>query len=178
MSVTENLNDVARLSHGNVLYWGRPEWLTDDVLRRLRLEAHTCRAAAHRVESQWHAACGPVAAGFTASPAMRALLQQHVGPVRPSGTANYLYYEEAGAGIEPHTDSPAFPLQVLLMLAHEGYGSARSELVVFPEGPASGLSIRLEPGEFVLFKAANIIHGRTRMADGESACLLGAGFMA
>jgi hypothetical protein len=96
----------------------------------------------------------------------------------PSGNANYLYYDRPGAKIDPHTDSPDFPLQVLLMLDQSGYTSTRrSALVIFPDGPKSAVSITLDPGQLILFRASEVVHGRTSTGTEERATLIGAGFL-
>jgi hypothetical protein len=96
--------------------------------------------------------------------------------VSPSEDANYLYYEQPGAGIEPHIDRSEFAAQILIMIEHYGFSQHRSRLAVFPDGPQRPVFVPLEPGELVLFRAAEVVHGRTPVGSGEVARLLGIGF--
>ncbi len=168
--------DLPAITGDRVLYYGRPSWLGEPLLAALLAEARQRRGMAERVGKQLHSPAGPVASGAARQGPFRELVENLVGQVRPSGTANYLYYEEVGAGIEPHTDSAAFPLQVLLMLEHQ-HGAARSVLGVFPDGPEHPLGLALDPGELVLFRASELIHGRTPLRENETVILLGIGYV-
>jgi hypothetical protein len=168
---------IADRTQGFVRYRGRPDWLTEPALAALVDESARLRASAGDVGRQAHSPAGPVARGFARSTRLLDLVTGHAGPVRPSGNANYLYYDKAGAGIDPHIDSPDFPWQVLLMLTHSGYGERRSSLVVFPDGPSNPVPVVLDPGELVLFRAASVYHGRTNAIEGERLVLLGVGYV-
>jgi hypothetical protein len=171
-------SDVPARTRGLVCYVGRPEWLSDEHVTAMLAESLAFRAHATVVRSQAHCPVGPAGKAFTQAAELHRLIENHVGNVVPSGNSNYLYYDEPGAKIDPHTDSPDFPLQVLLMLHQSGYTSARrSALAVFPEGPESIMRITLDPGHLVLFKAAEVVHGRTSAGPGERITLIGAGFL-
>jgi hypothetical protein len=167
--------DLSAITGGRVLYYGRPSWVGEPLLAALLAEARQRRGMAKRVGQQLHSPAGPVASGAARQGQFLKLVASLAGEVRPSGTANYLYYEEAGAGIQPHTDSAAFQLQVLLMLEHQ-HGAARSVLGVFPNGPAHPLGLALDPGELVLFRASELTHGRTPLRENETVTLLGIGY--
>jgi hypothetical protein len=172
-------SEVIARSHGTLLYCGRPGWLNSDQLAVLVAEAASLRESAKQINErkQMGVAVGGEGKAFALSTALNSLIEQFAGPVEFTADANYLYYEQEGAGIDPHIDRVEFSLQVLLMLEHEGYHSSRSSLALFPEGgPAHAIFIPLEPGEFVLFRAASVIHGRTPVASGETVRLLGIGY--
>lgn len=163
---------------GRVLYIGRPEWLTDDILQQLADEAATRRSMAVQVDKQAHSSAEPRALELARSPEVTAFVERLAGKVELSGNANYLYYDETGACIEPHIDSPDFPLQVLIMVEEHGHGPKRSALVLFPnDSPDGAIRIGLCSGQLVFFRAASIFHGRTPVQEGETACLLGIGFV-
>jgi hypothetical protein len=170
-------DDAVARSKGFVHYRGRPDWLTDITLERLKAEASDLRAHATQVDRQAHSPVGPQGRMLASSPEMLGLVADSIAAVRPSGNANYLYYDSLAAGIDPHIDSPDFPLQVLLMLWHEGFTEQRSSLVVFPEGPKRPVPVVLDPGELVLFSAASVYHGRTSVQPDECLTLMGTGYV-
>lgn len=175
---SEPQNDIKERSKGFVHYYGRPEWLTDEILEELRTEAHRRRSQASDVERQAHARVGVRGSRFASSREILRLIDISVGPACPTGNANYLYYDSPGCGIDPHIDSADFPLQVLLMIDHHGFTNQRSSLVIFPSGPTDPVPIVLDPGHLVLFDAASVYHGRTGVGPGERLVLLGAGYRA
>jgi hypothetical protein len=175
---SEPQNDIKERSMGFVHYYGRPEWLTDEILEELRAEARRRRGQASDVERQAHARVGACGSRFASSREMLRLIAVSVRPACPTGNANYLYYDSPGSGIDPHIDSVDFPLQVLLMIDHHGFTNQRSSLVIFPNGPRDPVPIVLDPGHLVLFDAASVYHGRTSVSPGERLVLLGAGYRA
>jgi hypothetical protein len=169
--------DAIRQTKGYVHYYGRPEWLGDMVLDLLCAEAARVRPRAIQVGRQAHSGVGEIGREVSRSARVMQLIAERAGPVRASGSANYLYYDEPKAGIDPHIDGPDFPLQILLMLEHTGYTEPRSALVVFPDGPKSAVRLPLEPGELVLFSAASVYHGRTSVGAGERLLVAGFGYV-
>src|SRR5256885_9031661 len=149
------LSALIERSGGYVLFHGRTEWLSDGLLADLNDEAEQCRSRAQQVARQAHSVAGPKAHALAHDRSLVDVVERLAGyPVTPSGNANYLYYDEPGARIDPHIDSPDFPLQVLLILQQSGYDASRSTLVVFPDGPKSAVQVPLDPGEFTVFKAS------------------------
>lgn len=164
-------------SRGTVRYTGRPDWLTTPILDELAAEAVAMRGTAvQNSQLQFGARAGERALTFARSPEVLGLIDEFTSrrPACKEGT--YLYYERPGAGIAPHIDRPEFTLQILLMLRHSGYGHRRSSLAIFPDGPKSAIYFPLEPGELILFQAANVTHGRTATSEGEIVNLLGLGY--
>jgi hypothetical protein len=171
-------DELSRQARGHVLYKGRPEWLDDPLLRSLVAEAAGLRAGAERVDRQFHCPVGPVGRSFTRSTPMQQLLEPLAPGLRPSGNANYLYYDRPAAGINPHKDSVDFPLQVLMMVDQTGWtATSRSALLLFPDGPDTPpLRVVLDPGEFVFFRASEIFHARSPLCETERVTLIGAGY--
>ncbi|CAL9571721.1 hypothetical protein SUDANB95_04808 [Actinosynnema sp. ALI-1.44] len=157
-------------------YRGRPDWLTDDVLKGLVDEAAALRPGAVLLHRQHHAPCGPVASAFADSADLHALIREHAGPAAPAGRANYLYYDDPGQGIDPHIDHGDFQLNVLLTLDHQAENRSRSHLVLFPHGPEKPLRIDQRPGELVLFWATAVVHARTNVGPGEQVRNIGIGY--
>jgi hypothetical protein len=172
-----NADELLTRTAGRVLFRGRPAWIDERLVEDLREEAAALRGEAQQIERQLHGFAGPRGHGLATCSSLTELVTDLAGPVRPSGNANYLYYDQAGAGIDPHIDSPDFPLQVLFMVDHQGYEERRSTLVVFPTGPQEPVPVPLDPGELVLFRAASIVHGRTSVGEAERAVLLGIGYV-
>jgi hypothetical protein len=178
-STTSKWADVIDRAQGHVLYAGRPDWLADTTVAQLVEEVRASRSEATRINDQGQrgAPAGPAAIALAESAEVVQFVQGLAGSVSPSGDANYLYYEQAGAGIEPHIDRAEFAAQILIMIEHYGYGESRSQLAVFPDGPRRPVFVPLDPGELVLFRASEVVHGRTPVVSGEVARLLGIGFL-
>jgi hypothetical protein len=176
--ITASAAEIPVKSRGLVYYVGRPDWLRDSDIAAMLAEAREARPRATVVRLQAHCPVGAAGMAFAQAGELYELIQGYAGHVIPSGNANYLYYDRPGAKIDPHIDSPDFPLQILLMLQQSGYtDTQRSALVVFPEGPESAIRITLDPGELVLFRAADVVHGRTSIGTEEKATLIGAGYL-
>ncbi|TDE57393.1 2OG-Fe(II) oxygenase [Nonomuraea mesophila] len=165
------MNDISAL-----LYRGRPQWVTDELLAGLVSESQALRPQAQVGERQFYRRGGDAAAAVAFSAELRGLVEQHVKPAAPTHFCDYLYYDREGDGIDPHVDTEEFPLNVLMMLVHEGEERS-SNLVLFPSGgPETATPVPLRPGELVLFRANEIIHARSRLAAGERVHLLTFGF--
>ena len=171
-------DELRQRAGGHLLHKGRPEWLDDALLASLAAEAADRRPEAERVDRQFHCSVGPTGRSFARSAEMQQLLNPLAPGLRPTGNANYLYYDRPAAGITPHKDSSDFPLQVLFMVDQAGWTSAdRSALLLYPDGPdGAPLRILLEPGELVFFRASEIFHARSPLGATERVTLIGAGY--
>lgn len=163
-----------RVPPNAVVYRGRPEWMTNALLDELRGESAALRPGAVRFHDHYVVSGAAMASEVARSASLGALIRRHVGPVVPTGKANYLYYDEEGLGIEPHLDTEDFSLNVILMLEHVE-AAPPSALVLYPSGLAPQ-RICLEPGEMIVFFADSIIHARERMKSGESIRIAAFGF--
>jgi hypothetical protein len=165
-----------RIPRNGIAYRGRPALITPRLLADLQQEARTLRPSAQRFEEHFLGCGAPIANELAVSPELISFVREHAGEVEPTGIASFLYYEEAGQGIEPHIDTEVFSLNVLLMLEHRYSGRlSRSALVVFPPfGEPERLD--LMPGEVVVMFAGSVAHGREPMQEGESVSILTFGF--
>jgi hypothetical protein len=163
-----------RVPANGVVYRGRPDFVSDELLQALRTEANTLRPTAVRFHDHLVVSGARGARDVAFSPALAALLRTHAGPAVPTTKANYLYYDEPGLGIEPHVDNEEFSLNAIMMLRHE-HVSAPSALVLFPlDAPPE--KMYLEPGEMVVMFADSIVHARERVGVGEKVSIVAFGF--
>jgi hypothetical protein len=152
---------------GGISYRGRPDFMTDDLLRRLRIESRELRCAVDHGDPR----ClglrgGPVIDALARSREMTALIERHTAPVAAGRKANYLYYEVVGSRSEAHVDSGIFAINANIMLEHTG-GAARGSFlyVIAPDGELT--RIVFEPGEIVIIFAGSVVHGRAPLLAGE-----------
>lgn len=147
-----------------VFFLGRPAWLTDDLFAKLRNESRSQRAGAEKIRAQHFAEMGPVGHALCASPELQSFVDSYAAPAKPSGKANYRYYDMPESQVPPHVDTDEFYLNVIIMLSHTFGSERRSGLLLFPHGP-DPVTIVLEPGEVILFNAKEVIHARTPISD-------------
>ena len=180
-TVTETLSKLQpysnRISKNGIAYKGRPQFVTDQLLKDLQEEALSIRGAAIRFDEHFLGCGAPIANELAVSKELVDFVQVHTGKVKPTGVASFLFYDEEGQGIDPHIDTDIFSLNVLLMLSHEESRNPNhdSALFVFPPGERPE-KINLLPGEIVIMFAGSIAHGRQRMKRGESVSILTFGF--
>ena len=164
-----------RISYNGLAYRGRPKFMTDERLLALQEEARTLRVSARRFDEHFLGCGAPIANELAISDTLSSFVQTYAGDVKPTGIASFLYYDEAGQGIDAHIDTDIFSLNVLLMLSHRYKKTPRSALVLLPPHyPAE--RIELEPGEIVIMFAGSIAHGRERMKPDEAVSILTFGF--
>lgn len=171
------LQPYARVIPANGVVWrGRPSFMDERRLAELVAESHSRRTDARRYERQHLATGGPLADALAVSGDMQSLVAKHAGPgITATGIASYLFYDEAGLGIDPHVDTDVFALNAIILLKHDAVEDGRSELVVFP-ATGGRETVVLTPGELVLVYADSVVHGRTPTADGEVVHVLTIGF--
>lgn len=160
-----------------VFYLGRPGFLSDDWLRRLRDEAGAARAGARRFRKEFYTGVGPAGQAFSRSPELRELVAGQAVDAVPTESASYLYYDEPGSELAPHVDTETFALNVLMNLVHEHGGEPNSAFLLFPHGPDPH-RVFLEPGMLILFHAGAVIHARsaTSATPDETVWNIGIGF--
>jgi hypothetical protein len=180
-TVTETLSKLqpysGRISKNGIAYIGRPNFMTDNLLKDLQNEASSIRPTAIRFDEHFLGCGAPIANQLSISKELLEFVQLHAGDVKSTGVASFLFYDEEGQGIDPHIDTDIFSLNVLLMLSHEESQNHNhnSALFVFPPGEQPE-RINLIPGEIVIMFAGSIAHGRQRMKKGESVSILTFGF--
>ncbi len=160
--------------YNGVVYMGRPDFITNDVLERLQHEAENCREQAVKFHSHLVVTDAPGAKKISRSKALASLISGVTKGVVSTGKANYIYYDEEGMGIEPHIDNEDFSLNVILMLKHT-YADSKSALVLYPYNREAE-KIFLKPGEMIAFFADSIIHAREKMSVNEEVTISAFGF--
>lgn len=163
------------LREDGILYRGRPDFITDEVLRGLQAEMEAQQPTAMRDRWQQHLApAGPKVQAIVDHPGLRQLVTELVGPVLPRPDATCLFYDHAGAEIRPHVDVDQFCVNANLMIAQSGE-TCSSDFVLYPvEGDPQRL--RFLPGELLIFYADCIVHARTPIAEGEKVRAVSIGF--
>jgi hypothetical protein len=159
-----------------VFYLGRPGFLSDDRLGRLRDEAEAARPGARRFRKEFYAGVGPSGRAFSMSSELRELVAERAADAVPTESASYLYYDEPGSELAPHVDTETFTLNVLMNLVHEHDRERTSAFLLFPDGPAPH-RVFLKPGTLILFHAGAVVHARSATsAAGERVWNIGIGF--
>jgi hypothetical protein len=166
-----------QMTPNGVLYRGRPDFVTDELLAALDEEARTeVRPRAIWQPGHKLGVGGPLGDELANGEALRALVEQCAGPVEATGVASYLFYEEEGAGITAHVDTDIFSINVNLMLRHEDTGTCSSRLFLFHTDGKTREEIVLEPGDMIISFGDSVLHGRSPLAQGERITNLTIGF--
>jgi hypothetical protein len=166
---------LGRIHPTGLLYRGRPDFMTDELLARLQAESDEVRKVAVRSDLYFLGCGGPTADALAVSGELRALVDQLAEGMEPTGIASYLFYDEPGCGLSPHVDTDVFTLNAILMLRHEHASESPSHLVLYsPEGEEERLL--LEPGEIALLFAGGTVHAREPVKEDERIALLTLGF--
>jgi hypothetical protein len=161
------LAGLARLQSDTVLYLGRPEFLTDELLRSLQDEAVESRASAEVIHHWCTADLGQAALSFVESEGLRTLVSRLAGPTAPTGHGKYVYCDEQQSGVGVHLHTQPFAVNVELKLVHEHPGAEPGQLVLWP--PYSDQQrFEVWPGEMVLWFNGGVPHTREEPHPGES----------
>jgi hypothetical protein len=163
-----------RIPPNGIVYRGRPDFLSDIILKDLQAESARLRPTAFRFDSHFVVSGAPLAREIGFSEQLIGSIQECAGPVIPTAKANYLYYDEEGLGIDPHIDNPDFSLNAILMLEHT-FVANPSALVLYPSG-AQVQRVVLKPGEMIVIYADSTTHARERMGRGERLRIAAFGF--
>lgn len=160
------LAGLARLQSDTVLYLGRPEFLTDELVRALQEEAQESRAGASVIHHWCTADLGRAAYGFIESDGLRTLVSRLAGRVAPTGYGKYVYCDEEVSGGGVHLHTQPFAVNVELKLAHEHPAGDPGQLVLWP--PHSDKQrFEVWPGEMVLWFNGGVPHTREDPRPGE-----------
>jgi hypothetical protein len=161
------LAGLARLQSDTVLYLGRPEFLTDELLRALQAEAVASKAGAMVIHHWCVADLGQAANRFVESAGLRTLVSRLAGPMAPTGHGKYVYCDEELSGVGVHLHTQPFAVNVELKLAHEHPSGDPGQLVLWPP---YGEQQRFDvwPGEMVLWFNGTVPHTREEPRPGES----------
>lgn len=157
-----------------IIYRGRPEFMTDELLDMLDAESRHLYPESERFTDHL-VSTGQKAAKLVAfSEQLRDLVSDGAGAVVPTGKTNYLYYDTEGMGIEPHIDNHEFPLNTILMLDHKHIDQP-SCLVLYPKD-REPIRLDLKRGELIIFYADSVMHAREKMKKNEIVRIVAFGF--
>jgi hypothetical protein len=163
-----------RVPPNGVVYRGRPDFVTDELLGDLQDESARLRQTAVRFDDHFVVSGAPLAHEVAFSPQLNGLISAHADYVSPTAQANYLYYDDFGLGIDPHIDNESFALNAILMLQHT-YEGRPSALVLYPPHSVPE-RILLSAGEMLVLYADSIVHERERVAQNECISIVAFGF--
>ncbi len=156
------------MTHNGIVYRGRPDFVTDELIAALLAEAREqVRPRAIWQRGHMLGVGGPLGDQIATGEALHALVERHAGPVDATGVASYLFYEEEGAGIPAHIDSDVFSINVNLILHREHTGVQTSRFFLFHTDGRTREEMLLEPGEMVITFGDSVLHGRTLLSEGE-----------
>ncbi|CCO49773.1 conserved hypothetical protein [Vibrio nigripulchritudo SOn1] len=158
-----------------IAWVGRPEFMTDELLKSLTDESKVKRTTAIDYTDHYLGCGGVIADKLSISNELVDFIKIHVGDIKPTGIASYIYYDKEGQGISPHIDTDVFSLNVLIMLEHIVVNDTPSNLVMFPY-EAEPIKVKLTPGDMIIMFSGSTAHGRELLANGEKVSILTLGF--
>jgi acyl-CoA synthetase (AMP-forming)/AMP-acid ligase II len=160
------LKALGELMGDTPLYVGRPAFVTDELLERLRAEAAERRSAATLDQGMLMASPGEAARRFAYRDEMRELLAGLGQRVEASGAGKYVYCDPTAKGPGEHLHEMPFVLNVELSLEHVSPGRPGAQIVLCPPFGAAR-PVRTRPGELVVWFAGSVSHARDEIAAGE-----------
>lgn len=167
----------SRMTPNGILYYGRPSFMGDDLLRGLQSEARKdVRPRAILQRGHILGIGGTLADELARSEHLRDLVESCAGPVDATGVASYLFYEEEGQGIGAHVDTDIFSINVNICLWHESHLTRDSRLFIFHTNGVDREEYLFEPGYMMVTFGDSVIHGRSGLSAGESLANLTIGF--
>jgi hypothetical protein len=176
LQMLSRMQQHEKMTSNGVVYCGRPDFMTDELLAALRRESReVVRPRAFAQPGHLLGVGAPLADEFARSKPLVDLVRRHAGPVEPTGVASFMFYEVEGAGVSTHVDTEVFSLNANLMLRHD-YSGEPSYFYTFS---TDGLTLErfvLEPGEMIISFGDSIAHGRSLLGPGEVVNNLTIGF--
>jgi len=163
-----------RLPGDGAAYFGRPAFMTDEILDALSRESVAMRPLASRLFDQMivrvdNPTDTALCERFASSEDLFGLVTEHAGACSRSFVTSYIYYDVAGDCSQPHVDNAFTALTAMVSLkTPPGFRPPRSSAtrLYFPGGKA--VDYHLEPGQILLFPGCCILHGRTPVSEGEA----------
>lgn len=176
-TVLKKLGPFEKIPENGIAYYGRPAWVTPDLLNNLIGEAEERRF--EPLEKIDHfLGCGGYHADILAdSDELKTFVEKVIGhKVKSTGIASYLYYDRPGSGIKPHVDTDVFSINLILMLKHQhDKDKEASATGIFPANSPPEY-YRLDIGEVMIMFGSSVIHTRTVIQENEIVHLLTIGF--
>jgi hypothetical protein len=164
------IRSLAKMQPSGIAWRGKPQFLDDATLAGVKSEAAARRIDAEKVDRYWLAAGRAEAKQLIESRSFNQFVEQQFDDLRPSGLATYIYYDGLGSGLDPHLDSDAFSVNLIVVLEHK-YLANPSHLVIYGKD-SQPERILIAPGEGVILYAGSTIHAREDLGENESVTLL------
>lgn len=164
-----------RLQPRGTIWKGRPEFLTDALLKELQEECAAKKKVAKPTDRYLLSRGGPIATRLARHSGLARLVANHYPDAAPTGIASYIFYDEPGHGLDPHVDTEVYAVNVILMLKHQYRHEPPSHLLLY-ESTATPRQILLKPGELIIINAGSVVHAREDMKEAESVSLLTLGY--
>ena len=159
-----------------IAYYGRPSWVIPELLNGLQEEAVQRRNQPLDRIDHFLGCGGAIADALSVSPDIVDFVAKHVGKIKPTGIASYLFYDKAGSGIRPHVDTEVFSVNLMLMLKHVGSPTHPFSSTSFFPADMKPEHYWLQVGEVMIMHGSSTIHTRTIVQDQEDIHLLTIGF--
>lgn len=169
------LQCLAKIQPTGVLWRGRPDFMTNELLNQLQAEAVERQKTAIKHDRYMLGCGGPVANELAVSTTFVEFVNKFAPEMIPTGIASYLFYDKEGLGLCPHIDTETFTLNAIIMLKQEYVTSPPSHLILYPVNQPPQ-RILLSPGEILLLYAGGTVHAREDVKAGESVHLVTVGF--
>ena len=155
-----------------IAYRGHPDFLTNDLLKKLQDESSIFRPYAVKNFGQFiyqldTPDSSTVGEKLEGSQELLKFVTQHAGPCLPSYISSYIYYDIEGECSAPHVDNAFTGITVMIGLRHESeiYNKSSASVSYWPDFPR--LDYQLKPGEISIFYGVSVLHGRTPVLAGE-----------
>jgi hypothetical protein len=160
-----------------LVYIGRPDFMTDDLVQALREEAALYRSRARPIaagdplqflyQSDTHAG-ELLSEQLAESKQVKDLVETHTGAVDRSYVTSYIYYDQPGHCSKPHIDNYFTSVTAMVGLRHDSISGvlSSSSVIYWPDRPR--LNYQLRPGEVAIFFGVSVLHGRTPVVAGET----------
>ena len=179
-SSLQNIIDMqpfkARVPPFGILYRGRPDFMTDQLLAELKKESGQFKSSAWPIYPNDHtqylyrpdtADSSTVAEQLGASAEVHKLVEKYAGKVLKSYITNYIYYYKEGHCSTPHVDNVFTSVTAMIGVEHDFSNSRHSKSVCY--WPHLGrYDYQLAPGEISIFFGVCTLHGRTPLVEDEN----------
>jgi len=168
------LQSLQRLALPGTEWTGRPSHLSSKVFAELVAESAQRKAGAKPTDRYLLARGGPSASHLARSEWLGSFVSSHFPTVKPTGISSYIYYDDPGAGLDPHVDTEIYSVNVIVMISHR-YVDKPSGLLVWNDHVVPR-SIIMKPGQMTILNAGSVVHAREDIGEGEHVHILTIGF--
>lgn len=163
-----------RIGDYGIAFKGRPKFITDELLNNLLNESEEFRKTATPNFDQYISQVetvdnSTICEKLASSQELFDFVSFHAGPVTPSFITSYLYYFKKDQESKVHVDNAFTSVTVMIGLKQvnelDNKIKLSSSFVYWPNKVP--LYYQLQPGEVSIFFGASVLHGRTKLDEGE-----------